>query len=179
MFEISLSGFDDSGRRTEDDMRGKIIHAIRIPALVIAGFLAASSAYADKPAWAGKGKHQDKEAQDQQGERDARKPEAGAYFTDKQRAAAHEYYAAQFKGGRCPPGLAKKNNGCMPPGQAKKWATGKPLPREVVYYEVPPPVIEKLGPPPSGHRFVRVASDILLIAVGTGMVIDAIEDLTR
>ena len=36
-----------------------------------------------------------------------------------------------------------------------------------------------LGVPPSGYRYVRVASDILLIAVGTRIVVDAIEDLVR
>jgi Ni/Co efflux regulator RcnB len=36
-----------------------------------------------------------------------------------------------------------------------------------------------LGYPPAGHRYVRVAADILLIAVGTGMVVDAIEDIGR
>jgi Ni/Co efflux regulator RcnB len=36
-----------------------------------------------------------------------------------------------------------------------------------------------LGTPPAGHKFVRVASDILLIAVGTSLVVDAIEDLGR
>ena len=33
--------------------------------------------------------------------------------------------------------------------------------------------------PPSGYRYVRVASDILLLAVGTNLVVDAIEDLVR
>ena len=33
--------------------------------------------------------------------------------------------------------------------------------------------------PPSGHKYVRVAADILLIAIGTGLVVDAIEDLCR
>jgi Ni/Co efflux regulator RcnB len=33
--------------------------------------------------------------------------------------------------------------------------------------------------PPEGHKFVRVASDILLIAIGTSLVVDAIEDLGR
>ena len=36
-----------------------------------------------------------------------------------------------------------------------------------------------LEPPPTGYRYVRVASDILLIAIGTNLVIDAIEDLVR
>jgi len=35
----------------------------------------------------------------------------------------------------------------------------------------------QLGPPPSRHRYVRVANDILLLTVGTGMVVDAIENL--
>jgi len=75
--------------------------------------------------------------------------------------------------------LAKKNNGCMPPGQARKWTIGRPLPREVIFYEVPPTLLVQFGQPPSGYRYVRVASDILLIALGTGMVIDAIQDLGR
>ena len=90
-----------------------------------------------------------------------------------------EYYGEQFRTGRCPPGLAKKNNGCMPPGQAKKWQIGRPLPGDVIFYDLPPAIVIKLGPPPAGHRYVRVAADILLIAVGTAMVVDAIQDLSR
>jgi Ni/Co efflux regulator RcnB len=44
---------------------------------------------------------------------------------------------------------------------------------------VPRSVVLTLGMPPSGYRYVRVASDILLLAVGTGMVVDAIEDLVH
>ena len=51
--------------------------------------------------------------------------------------------------------------------------------RDVIFHDLPPALVVELGRPPAGHRFVRVASDILLIAVGTGMVIDAIEDLGR
>jgi len=39
--------------------------------------------------------------------------------------------------------------------------------------------VETGGAPPAGHRYVRVAADILLIAVGTAMVVDAIEDLGK
>ncbi|WP_309565108.1 RcnB family protein [Methylobacillus flagellatus] len=38
-------------------------------------------------------------------------------------------------------------------------------------------IIARLDPPPRGYKYVRVAADILMIAIGTGMVIDAIEDL--
>jgi Ni/Co efflux regulator RcnB len=103
----------------------------------------------------------------------------GGYFQDNQRVAVREYYEPRFRAGNCPPGLAKKNNGCMPPGQAKKWRKGYRLPSDVVYYPVPNDISIRLGVPPSGHKYVRVAADILLIAVGTGMVIDAIEDLSR
>ena len=82
-----------------------------------------------------------------------------------------------MRSGKCPPGLAKKHNGCMPPGQAKPWTLGRPLPRDVVYYDLPPSLVVRLGIPPSGHKYVRVAADILLITIGTSMVIDAIQDL--
>jgi Ni/Co efflux regulator RcnB len=75
------------------------------------------------------------------------------------------------------PGLAKKHDGCHPPGQAKKWREGELLPHGVIYYDLPYDMVEHMGPPPRGHRYVRVASDILLIAIGTGMVVDAIDDL--
>lgn len=100
------------------------------------------------------------------------------YFSDEHRSHIQDYYANQYRRGNCPPGLAKKGNGCMPPGQAKKWALGQRLPRDVIFYDLPPSVLVQLGPAPSRHRFVRVAQDILLIAVGTGMVVDAIEDLS-
>lgn len=103
----------------------------------------------------------------------------GGYFKEAQREAARAYYERQENRGYCPPGLAKKGNDCQPPGQAKKWQRGYPLPTGLLYYEVPRSVVVSLGTPPAGYKYVRVASDILLIAVGTSMVVDAIEDLVR
>lgn len=103
----------------------------------------------------------------------------GGYFGEPQRRAAYDYYGSQFRSGHCPPGLAKKGNGCQPPGQAKKWKLGQPLPRDISYRPVEADIRIRLGTPPAGHEFVRVAQDILLIAVGTSIVIDAIEDLQR
>lgn len=99
------------------------------------------------------------------------------YFTDDHRHLIRQYYDDEYRGGHCPPGLAKKHNGCLPPGQAKRWIIGRPLPRNVIYYDLPPIMIQQLGYPPAGHRFVRVAGDILLIAIASGMVVDAITDL--
>lgn len=154
-------------------------------ALVVGGILAAGPVMADKPAWAGKGKDRDEqkgERRDDDGKsrRDRGGPSAErGHFEERHSVIVRDYYAEQFRGGRCPPGLAKKHNGCMPPGQAKKWRVGQPLPRDVVYYEVPQPLVVQIGPPPPGYRYVRVASDILMIAVGTRMVVDAIQDLGR
>ena len=168
----------------------------RISALVLglAMGLGTTSALAEKPDWAGKpgkGEKHKKELQhdDRAPSRDrdrgssssniAINVQIGGYFGEPQRMAAREYYAPRFQAGNCPPGLAKKNNGCLPPGQAKKWQLGRPLPRDVVDYPVPSGVSIQLGLPPSGHKYVRVAADILLIAIGTGLVVDAIEDLGR
>jgi hypothetical protein len=157
-------------------------------ALVLSAVFVGSPALADKPSQAGgKGaeKHSEKETQGKghdrgvSGEEDRHGVKTSQYFSAESRISIHKYYGDKFRSGRCPPGLAKKANGCMPPGQAKKWMIGRPLPREVVFYDLPPEVLVQLGPVPSRHRFVRVASDILMIAVGTGMVVDAIENIGR
>ncbi|MBY0339584.1 MAG: RcnB family protein [Rhodocyclaceae bacterium] len=158
--------------------------------------LATAPAFADKPDWAGGGKH-DKAGHDDHGKghKGGKKHggnddghggrhggsdvniSIGAYFGGTQRSVVHDYYGAQFRAGHCPRGLAKKNNGCMPPGQAKQWRLGARLPHDLTYHAVPGALVTRLGPPPAGHKYVRVASDILLIAIGTSMVVDAIEDL--
>jgi Ni/Co efflux regulator RcnB len=155
-------------------------------------FLTAAPAFGDPPEGKGKGRdrgeaRQGDDRDDDRGKGGGKKHKKdddkqgkhGGHFRDEQKVVIREYYGEQFRGGRCPPGLAKKHNGCMPPGQAKKYRIGQRLPPTVVVYEVPQPVVMQLGPPPSGHKYVRVAADILLIAVGTGMVVDAIQDLNR
>ena len=154
---------------------GKEISMGSVAVLLFAGILAAAPAYADKPESAGKGKGKHKESRDQR----EHAHDGDSRFGERQHVVVREYYEQEYRGGHCPPGLARKNNGCMPPGQAKKWRKGRPLPRDVVYYDVPPQLVVRLGAPPSGHKYVRVASDILLIAVGTSMVVDAISDLGR
>lgn len=159
----------------------------RATLLAAAVTLLAVPAHADKPSWAGGGKQesgqgggkgQGRDKQQSSGKQNEQ-TQRGSYFADRQHTAVREYYTQEFHGGKCPPGLAKKNNGCMPPGQAKKWNRGQPLPHDVVYYDLPSQLVVRLGSPPSGHKYVRVASDILLIAVGTSMVVDAISDLGR
>ena len=139
--------------------------------------LCAGAALADKPSWAGKpGKGNEHGGPPERG---GPREHGDVRFGEHREMAVREYYGAEFSRGRCPPGLAKKHNGCMPPGQAKKWRMGQPLPRDVVFYDLPPQLVVEIGVPPTGYRYVRVANDVLMIAVGTGLVVDAIQDLNR
>lgn len=148
---------------------------LRLLLCAVALALASGGASADKPEWAGK-----KEAGNAAKQGPAASGAAQTVFNDDARRAVNDYYGSRFKAGKkCPPGLAKKNNGCLPPGQAKKWAMGQPLPKDLRYYDLPRELRTRLPPPPPQHRYVRVAADILLIAIGTRMVIDAIEDIGR
>lgn len=144
--------------------RGRII-AIS----VIAGLLAAGPALADEH-----GRGHDRDREHGRGERNEMHH---GRFGEHQRMEVKQFYAHEFRAEHCPPGLAKKHNGCLPPGQARKWRIGRPLPRDVVVQAVPPALVVKIGAPPSGYRYARVANDILMLAVGSGMVVDAIRDL--
>jgi hypothetical protein len=179
----------------EPSMNQKLSRTFATLALSLGAALAlAPAAYAQKPDWAGQGGGKGNASGNGAGKEDVRPSKAqatgdsrsgdtrisiqiGAYFDDRQRRSALDYYRPVFSAGQCPPGLAKKNNGCMPPGLAKQWARGRPLPGGIITYPIPRDLEIRLGIPPAGHKYVRIAADILLIAVGTSMVVDAIEDL--
>jgi Ni/Co efflux regulator RcnB len=157
--------------------------------LALAGLLAVGPALADK---GGKGhdkggdKHDRSEQRDDRdhgaknhGNKHAEKSAHVDRFDDPHRGYVRDYYAREYRAGRCPPGLAKKHNGCMPPGQAKKWDVGQPLPRDVRYYDVPAPLVMQLGQPAPGYRYVRVDDNILLLATGTRMIVDSIRGFGR
>ena len=147
---------------------------IRFGAVAVAATLcAAMPAYA-KDHGEGEG-HGHGKGRDKHEERVEQRVEArqGAYFNDRHRAEVHRYYVEHYGGGKgCPPGLAKKHNGCMPPGQARKWDVGRPLPRDVVVYTVPPPVLTYLPPAPVGYRYQRVGGDLVLVHISDRMVVD-------
>ena len=129
------------------------------------------------PGHGGKRKHSKRDDRDDDDNR--RQGLRQHHFEERHRVVVSRYYVQEYRHGHCPPGLARKHNGCLPPGQFRHWQMGRPLAREVIYHEVPPALIVQLGTPPRGYRYVRVASDILLIAIGTAIVVDALEDLIR
>jgi Ni/Co efflux regulator RcnB len=177
----------------EQSMRFSRLPA-RALAVILAGFLAAAPALADRDHG---GRHGDKherkadkherkaEMHERKAEEHRRKaqrhayddgPRRGHYFEHRHRDVVRHYYVS-YEGPRCPPGLVRKGRGCMPPGHAKRWHVGERLPTTVVTYAVPQPILVTLPPPPPRHKYVRVAGDILLIAVGTSLVVDGIDGL--
>ncbi len=148
----------------------------RIAAAALALSVAAGSLATVSPAWADPPGHAKKDRHGRGSQHGGASISISFNFSDSDRMAVRDYYGGPMPRG-CPPGLAKKGNGCMPPGQAKKWAMGRPLPRDVIFYDLPRELSLRLSVPPSGYKYVRVAGDILMIAVGTGLVAAAIEDL--
>ncbi len=101
-------------------------------------------------------------------------------FNDAQREAAHLYFVKAYGRGNCPPGLAKKQNGCLPPGQAKKrYVVGHRLPHGLVVEDLPVELSVRIGPAPAGYRYGMLDGDLVKLAAGTMLVVDAIEGLVR
>jgi hypothetical protein len=136
-------------------------------------FALASPVLADKPQKPGKSKDKGK-GQSQS----SAQTTVIVQFGDHDREVVRTYYTQKYGRGNCPPGLAKKNNGCLPPGQAKKrYFIGQPLPREVVYLEPPHDLVVRLSPVPSGYKYVVVDGDLVKLALGSLLVVDAIDGL--
>ena len=178
----------------------------KIAAMALCASAVTLSCWAEKPDWAGGQGHKREPMRDQMrdqmrehepagygAEQDrgrnlrhedaqpgnrARPPgDSRARFGERHRESVRDYFEPRVRAGRCPPGLAKKNNGCLPPGQARKWVVGQQLPRDLVRYPLPVELRRQLGRAPAGYEYVRVDNDILMLIIGTGMVVDAIENL--
>lgn len=99
-------------------------------------------------------------------------------FGARERDAARGFFVERHGRGGCPPGLAKKHNGCLPPGQAKKrYTVGRPLPRGIAYEPLPGELRRRLGEPPRGYTYAMLDGDLLKLAVGTLLVVDAVQGL--
>ena len=101
-------------------------------------------------------------------------------FADRDREVVRTYYVDTYGRAGCPPGLAKKNNGCLPPGQAKKrYAVGQRLPNGIVLADLPRELSLRIGAAPSGYRYGLVDGDLVKLAVGTMLVVDAIQGFVQ
>jgi len=101
-------------------------------------------------------------------------------FNADERGRVQVFFVETHGRGKCPPGLAKKNNGCLPPGQAKKrYVVGRPLPSNIRFEPVPREVEVRIGPAPNGYQYGIVDGDLVKLAVGTLLVVDAINGLVN
>ena len=148
----------------------------RSAVLSVALTLCVGPLWANPPSGAGQGKHSGAKSSESKPKQTSA---ANFSFNSEDRQLAADYYGKSARADKCPPGLAKKNNGCQPPGQAKKWQKGQPLAKDILVYPLPRELRIKLPAPPPEHRYVRVARDILLIAIGTKIVVDAMEDILQ
>jgi hypothetical protein len=99
-------------------------------------------------------------------------------FSVSERRIVRAYLAETPRPGWCPPGLAKKRNGCQPPGLAKKrYVTGRPLSSGVAILPLPRELQIRIGRPPRGYLYGMVDGDVLKLAVGSLLVVDAIAGL--
>lgn len=104
---------------------------------------------------------------------------AAPVFSRQQREEVQAWYAETYRNS-CPPGLAKKGNGCLPPGQAKKrYSIGQALPSGIIIQPLPGDLQRRVGAPPPGYIYAAVDGDLLKLAAGTLLVVDAIEGLKR
>ena len=147
----------------------------RLMACVVASaVLGSTPLFADKPDKPGKSKDKSKD-----------KSKGGdvsvsVTFTTGQRENTQAYFVEKHGRGGCPPGLAKKNNGCLPPGQAKKrYTVGYALPKGVETHPLPHDLSIRIGAPPPGYSYFMVDGDVVKLAVGTMLVVDAIAGLVE
>jgi len=140
-------------------------------ALLVASAAFPALALADKPE-----KHKDRKDKDHGGDG----VQITVTFGSRERDAVRSYFVETRGRGACPPGLAKKHNGCLPPGQAKKrYAVGRRLSPRIIVEDPPPELLVRIGQPPHGYRYAIVDGDLVKLAVGTLLVVDAIDGLVN
>ncbi len=100
------------------------------------------------------------------------------HFSSAERDRVRVFFVERHGKGKCPPGLAKKGNGCLPPGQAKKrYVIGRALSPSVHIEPLSAELRIRIGDPPPGYRYGIVDGDLVKLAVGTLLVVDAIDGL--
>ena len=127
---------------------------MRIFAIVIVAVLAATAAPA---------RQNDSALEGAKGRADVVVRAGGVNITVQQTILA--YYADKPKKART-----------LPPGVARKYARGRRLPPGVAKQSLPSDLERRLHAQP-GYQYVAVDSDVLLIAVSTGIVVDILFDV--
>ena len=106
-------------------------------------------------------------------------PDVVISFSSGQRSSYTYWYHDHYDGG-CPPGLAKKHNGCMPRGWRRSVTRSDTRYRHGIECDpLPSALAILLGAPPVGYRYGILDGDVVKLAIGTALVVDAIEGLAN
>jgi len=95
--------------------------------------------------------------------------EVTVQFGSRDRELVREYFVEKHGRGKCPPGRQAK----------KRYVVGQPLPSTVVIRELPSEISVRIGTAPHGYRYGIVDGDIVKLAIGTALVVDAIDGLVN
>lgn len=98
-------------------------------------------------------------------------------FNEQQRKAVSDYFSQSYEIGECPVGLIAREGRCQSQNPDKLWRVGEPLPRALQNEarDLPNMLAERLGPAPSGSRYIRAGSDVLMLDA-SGTVTGAVTD---
>lgn len=97
-------------------------------------------------------------------------------FTVRDREVFQAWAVDEYGKGKCPSGLVKKESDCLPRGlPGKRYKIGQPLPGAIVPAPVPLDLARRLGTPAIGYRYGMIDGDLVKLATGTGVAIDAID----
>ncbi len=91
----------------------------------------------------------------------------GVTFTPAERSTIQDYFSR-----------SKQKADRLPPGIAKNVGRGKPLPPGIAKKALPQDLLRRL-PARDGYDRVIIGSDILLIELATGVVVDALRGVLR
>lgn len=97
---------------------------------------------------------------------------ADAVFTALERQIIRDYYRSNL-----PPGLARRDS--LPPGLRRQLARNGRLPPGLEKRALPPDLIARLPSRDRRYDRVLVGTDVLLILIATGVILDIIEDIDR
>lgn len=92
-----------------------------------------------------------------------------AIFTALERQIIRDYYRSTL-----PPGLARRET--LPPGLRRQLVRNGRLPPGLEKRALPPDLIARLPRRDDRYEMVRVGTDILLILIATGVILDIIEN---
>jgi len=98
-------------------------------------------------------------------------------FSDGDRRAIRDYYAALARPSRGKRGHNPHDAGALPPGIRKQIAQGKGLPPGLAKQRLPDALERRLSPLPDGYVRVRIGADIVLLNARTQVVLDLMQDI--